>query len=145
MNRRGRISLLGIVGLLCALVVVSILFLGRESLTTVGNRFMAALGKGDLDTLTNMTFMGNASPEEIRKQWDFTVNTAGRYYNFQYRIVSASQANERTGSVRMQVRRNSTGPSTYEENYQLPLVKVGDQWKVDVRGISRELYPALPQ
>ena len=36
-------------------------------------------------------------------------------------------------------------PGAYEELYELPMVKVGDDWKVDVRGISREFYPGLPR
>jgi len=145
MNRSGRVSLVGLFGLIVVIVAVGILFFGRESLTTVGGRFMGALAKGDVDTLTKMTYLGNKSQEDIRKQWDFACNKAAKYYNFRWKIVAAGQADEKSGSVRMQVVRSADNPSSYEENFQLPLIKVGDEWKVDVKGISREMYPALPR
>ncbi len=145
MNRSGRASLLGFTGLAAIIVVLGLVILsGRESLNTVGARFMDALARGDADTLTKMTYLGTESPEEVRKQWDFAVGTAGKYYNFTYRILGADQADEKNGSVRLAVTRDATHPGGYEQNYQLPLLKVGDEWKVDVRGISREMYPALP-
>lgn len=136
---------MGIIGIFCALVFLAVLMFGRESLSTVGTRFMTALGRGDVDTLTNMTYLGNSSKEEVRKQWDFAVNVAGKYYNFKYRITSAAANDEKSGAVNMQVIKNSEQPGSYEEVFQLPLVKVNDEWKVDVKGISREMYPALPR
>jgi hypothetical protein len=146
MNRYGRTSLLVILGLTALIVCVIVIFLsGRESLTSVGGRFMTALAAGDAPTLTSMTYMGTESPEAVRKQWDEAVGMAGRYYNFTWRILGADQADPRTGSVRLGVTRDVAAPGSYEQNYQLPLIKVGDEWKVDVRGISREMYPDLPQ
>jgi hypothetical protein len=146
MNRSGRVSFLGLVGFFGIIVLVTIVLLtGRESLTSIGGRFMEALAKGDVDTLTKMSYVGNDTPEDLRKQWDFAVNTAGVHYNFLYKITGSQQADAKTGAVSMSVTRDATNPGAYEQNYQLPLLKVGDEWKVDVHGISREMYPALPQ
>lgn len=145
MNRRGRISLLGIFGILCVALFIALFAFGKESLTSVGSRFMSALGKGDVDTLTSMTYLGNSTPEEVRKQWDFAVNHAGKYYNFHYRITSAAASDDKTAAVNMQLMKNSDQPGSYEEAFEIPLVKVGDEWKVDVRGMSTEIYPGLPE
>lgn len=126
-------------------LVIGVFAFSRESLTSVGARFMSALGRGDIETLTDLTLQGKRSREEIREAWKFAVEKAGRYYNFRYRIVSGEQADANTGAVRMQVLRNLENPAAYEENFQLPMVKVGDEWKVDVWNISRELYPGLPR
>ncbi|AIE86150.1 hypothetical protein [Fimbriimonas ginsengisoli] len=138
-------SLVGLLAVFALAIVIAVFFFGRESLTTVGARFMNALAHGDVDTLTKMSYVGNKPPEEMRKDWEFAVNTAGKYYNFSWKITSSAQADATNASIRLQVIRNLTNPGSYEENYQLPLIKVGDEWKVDVRGINREMYPALPR
>lgn len=145
MNRRGRINIVGLFGAIVVIFFGAVIFFSRESLTTVGNRFMTALQWGDVDTLTEMSDPGTSSKDEIRKEWDFAVHSAGRYYNFAYRVDSAVQNDDKSASVRLKVMRNVTNPGSYEENFQLPLVKVGNEWKVDIRGISREMYPGLPR
>src|SRR5262249_33974548 len=129
MNRSGRVSILGLGGLFAIILFAAVFLLSRDSLSVVGGRFMDALAKRDVDTLTKMTYLGNETQEEIHKQWEFTCNPAGRYYNFLYHITAASQADPKSGSVQMQVTRDATNPGAYEENFQLPMVKVGDEWK----------------
>lgn len=75
---------------------------------------MSALARKDVDTLTNLTYIGKRSPEEIRKKWDFSVNSAGKYYNFRYRITAGKEANETSGSVSMQLTRDAETPGSYE-------------------------------
>jgi hypothetical protein len=144
MNRKGRVSWLALFCIFAALVFVAVVFASKESLSSVGGRFMTALAKGDVDTLTKMTYLGTESQEDIRSQWDFAVNHAGKYYNFFYHVTGAGMADEKSGAVHLSVTRNADQPGSFEENYQLPMVKVGDEWKVDVKSISREMYPALP-
>ncbi len=145
MNRSGRVSLLGVLGLLSIVLVLGILFMSRESLTSVGGRFMSALAAGDVETLTKMTYLGKRSPDEVRKQWDFAVNKAGKYYNFRYKITASRQADANSGTVTMQIIRDADNPSSYEEKREIPLLKVGEDWKVDVANISRDVYPGLPR
>jgi hypothetical protein len=144
MRQSGRASIVTVLAIVSVLLVVLLLAFSRESLTSVGGRFMDALQRGDVDTLTRMTYLGNKSEEQVRKEWDFTVNTAGRHYEFLYQILSARQSGSDSGVVRMHVIRNPR-QGGFEEVFNLPLVKVGDDWKVDVRGINRDMYPGLPR
>lgn len=145
MNRSGRVSIGGLLAVVVVAIVAAVFFLSKESLTTVGARFMNALAHGDVDTLTKLSYIGNESPDEIRKQWDYAVNKTGKYYNFSFQITGESQPDKNSGAVRMQVMRDLDNPSSYPENFQLPMIKVGDEWKVDVKGINREMYPGLPR
>jgi hypothetical protein len=145
MMQSGRASLLSILAILAILMVVGLLAFTKESPNSVAGRFMAALQKGDVNTLTDMSYLGSDSKEDMRKQWDFAVNKAGRYYMMMFRVVGHNQPSPNTANVRMMVVRNADKPGAYEEAFALPLIKVGDDWKVDVKAISREMYPALPR
>jgi hypothetical protein len=145
MNRYGRISILVLVAAAGILVMVGLLAFTREGVATVGSRFMTALSTRDIDTLTKMTYLSGKSEEEIRKEWDFALNTAGKHYLFRWQILTATQADADNGSVRMYVVRNAASPGAYEEVFALPLTRQEGQWKVDVRGINRDMFPALPR
>lgn len=145
MNQSGRVSLVAVLGVVAVVVVTALLFMSRESLTSLGGRFMTALSKGDVDTLTEMSYLGNRTPQQIRDEWTFTTKTAGKYYNFRYRITSAREADDKSATVTMMVERDIDSGSSYEEKRELPLVKVGNDWKVDVANISRDVYPSLPR
>ena len=145
MNQSGRASIITILAIVSVVLLVGLLSLSRESLTSVGSRFMVALKEGNVEQLTKMSYLGNGSEEEMRRDWELAVNTAGRYYKFEFRILGATQESSDTASVRTQVIRDSDRPGSFEENFQIPLVRVGDEWKVDVRSISSQLYPGLPR
>jgi hypothetical protein len=145
MNRSGRISLVGLLGIIAVVALVFLLLFVREGLTAVGEKFMTALATGDTATLTKMSYMGDTPADQVQKEWQFATQVAGKHYLFYWRVLGATQASQDRGSIRLQVIRNAASPAAYEENYALPLVKVGDDWKVDVRGISREMYPGLPR
>jgi hypothetical protein len=70
---------------------------------------------------------------------------AGKDYSFRWSITGEMQTDDNDGTVRLQVERNFGSGASYPENFQLPMVKVNGQWKVEVNGISREMYPGLPQ
>jgi hypothetical protein len=145
MKQSGRASFVTVLFVAAVLLVVALLAFSRESIATIGGRFMTALEAGDVDTLTKMSYLGNESQADMRRQWEFSVNTAGKYYLFSYRIVASRQMDASNASVTMQVLRESNKEGSYEEKFELPLVKVDNDWKVDVKGVSRELYPALPR
>jgi hypothetical protein len=145
MKQSGRVSLLALGSVFCVVVIALLLFFSRESPVAAGTRFMVALQHHDVDTLTKMTKMEKASDEDIRKQWDFTVNQAEKYYQFGFRIAGSGQASDTTASVKVQMIHDIDKPGAYEQLYELPMVKDGDQWKVDVRGLSREFYNCLPR
>ncbi len=106
---------------------------------------MDALDAGDVDTLTQMSYLDKDTEAQMREKWEFAVNTAGKYYKFRYEITAARQISEDTAQVTMQLIKDAINPSAYPEKSELPLVKVGDKWKVDVKGMSRDIYPALPR
>jgi hypothetical protein len=141
----GRIN----IGLLIVVVCIAILSLvyvfSQESLNTVASRFMSALSTGDVNALTENSYVGTESKDEIRKQWDYAVNDVAKYYRFTWRITGSMQQSEDSGAVRLSVAKNADSPGAYEENFALPVIKVNGKWLVDVRNISRDMYPALPR
>lgn len=141
----GRISPLTVFGVAAVALVGVGLFVAQESVTTVGSKFMDALARGDVDRLTEMSYMSDLPKEEIRKRWEFAVHTAAPYYRFTWAIAGATETADGGGSIRLKVTRNIDAGGGYEENFQLPLVKTKEGWKVDIRSISREMYPGLPR
>lgn len=144
MKRRGRINLIVAIGALGVVVIGLFLFLAQESPATAANRFMVALAKGDVPQLMESSFY-DGDRENLRKQWDFATGVAGTYYRFSWRILNTVNSDSRNASVDMFVWRNATSPMTFEERFQLPMVRVDGQWKVDIKSVSRKLYPALPR
>lgn len=133
--------MLGVVVAVIALVVL--IFMGQKSPAEAGSRFMDALARGDVDGLCKTSYAPGKTPEELRKDWEFAT-TVGKHYLFYWTITSSSAVTDDSATVRLAVQRNF-GPGSYDENYGLPLHKVNGEWKVDVSGISREMYPALPR
>jgi hypothetical protein len=146
MNQSGRVNPVTLFAVIAVVLFAFVILFSRESLSTVGARFMGALARHDVDTLTEMSYMGDGvSKDEIRKKWDFAVNDAGKYYRFYWKVLGTNQSSEKDAAVRLEVTRNIDSGSAYEERYQLPLIKVGNDWKVFVRGINREMFPGLPR
>jgi hypothetical protein len=145
MKQSGRVHILTVAAIAGLIVIAVMMLFSRESLSSVGARFMTALSKGDVDTLTKMSYMGDETPDEIHKQWDFAVNTSGKHYRFIWNIVAATAADDNTGSVRLQVQRNADQPGAYDENFALPMKKQNGEWLVDVGAISHEMFPGLPR
>ena len=141
----GRINIVGLGVAACAGALVIVFLSSQESLTTVASRFMSALSTGDVNTLTENSFLGSQSKEDIRKQWDYAVNGVSKYYRFTWRVTGSLKQSEDTGAVRLSVAKNADGAGAYEENFALPLIKREGKWLVDVRNISRDMYPALPR
>jgi len=144
MKRAGKAHWLVIAGLASLVVVAALFAFGRDSAGDAAHDFMSALAKGDVDKLTELSYYPGASKDELKKKWDFTVHKAGKYYRFLGRIVNVTQTDNENAAAVMQITRNADGGG-YEEKFQLPLVKEGDEWKVDVRAISRSMYPGLPR
>lgn len=145
MRTAGRVSLLLIAGIACVLLVVVPFFLAGDSPTSAASRFMILLAKGDAEGLTDMSYLGGTPREEMLKQWDFTVHDAAPYYRFTWNIHRTDLPNANSANVAIGVQRNAGTSGEYEENFGLPMIKVDGKWKVDVRGINREMYPDLPR
>ncbi len=106
---------------------------------------MVALQSHNIDQLSKMSMMSGLTDEQIRKKWDFTLNQAEKYYVFFYHIEGGSQSSDTTGSVKVRMIHDADKPGSYDELCELPMVKVKDAWKVDVRGMSRDFMPGLPR
>lgn len=123
------------------LVAMLLLLIGQESMATVGARFMSALARGDAQTLAANSYVEGKTSDELLKEWQHTVDVT-KHVRFRWNMLGSDQTGPETGSVRLEVERNMQG---YGDKFQLPLRRVGDKWKVEVRGISREMYPFLPR
>jgi len=141
----GRANWLTIAGVAGLAAIIFLFALTGESAQAVGTRFMAALAKGDVKTLTDISYAPGTEPEELEKQWDYAVNTAGKHYRFVYKIVTTSNANDETATVRMMVVRNVDSDQGYEEKFELPMVKKDGRWRVEIRSLDRRIFPQLPR
>ncbi len=132
------------VGVIGALAIAYLLLFSQAGPEMVATRFMSALVEGNTDKLTELSYYQGGSKKELKDKWDFSTKVAGKYYVFAWKIKFSKLADEKSAGVAMEVIRNAQSPSSYPENFQLPLVKHEGNWLVDVRSISREMYPALP-
>ena len=150
MRNSGRVNFLTLgLGTMVVLVIVAFAF-AREGLDSVGVRFMDALARHDVDQLVEMSYIGTSDPvkieerkKKLRSEWDFAVNTAGKHYAFVWKVVSYTKQNETSGAVALKVTRNVFNGG-YEEKFELPREQENGKWKVVVSGVSRDLFPALP-
>jgi hypothetical protein len=144
MKQAGRAHWLILAGVASVIAVVVLFLFAKDSTTDTAGAFLRALGKGDVDTLVDLSFYDQASKEELREKWDFAVNRAGPHYIFAWKLVGSVQSDEETAAVSvMFVRDYDKGG--YEQKLQIPLVKREGRWLVDVRAIDRSVYPALPR
>lgn len=141
---RVRINIIVAVGLVGLIAIVLLFFLSERSPEAAAQEFMIALAEKDVDTLTEMSYMENpAAP--LREQWDNAVNNRAKNYVFMwswagFRRDSADRAVGRIDIIEFQ------GPDPKErETVELPLILVGGKWKVDLRSLTRNFFPALPR
>lgn len=146
MKQAGRVSLLSIIVIAAVLIggAVLVLLHSSDSPESAAATFMTALAKGDVNTLTNLSYVTNETPDEIRKQWDFAENHAGKYYCFSWEMTSSLQSDASNAAISMQFVKNLGKPASYPETVNIPLVKDQGTWKVDVAAVDRTLFPALP-
>ncbi len=135
----------GLLVLVVLLALVAGFVYAGTSPGTVGSNFMDALARGDVDRLTELSVLGDEPKESIRRKWDFAVHKAAPYYRFAWQIAGTEETKDGGAAVRLKVQRNVDSGGSYDENYQLPLVKTKDGWKVEVGGINREMFPGLPR
>jgi hypothetical protein len=144
MNRSGRINLILLAVLLIGIALGALLLTAGETPSAAAGHFLKALGQGDTKTLTSLSYMGDQPESETEKQWETTISRS-RHYLFAWRIMGDLE-NGNEAVVKLKFVRNAANTQmAYEEDYELPLVKVNGKWKVSVREISRDMFPALPR
>ena len=146
MRQSGRISLLlvGIVTLVIVGVLLVMVF-GKDSPTTVTTRWFNALATGDAKTAAAESYMQDNTQDQLEQKWDRTLNVVAPYYRFRWQVLSESIADDKTAAVNIFIWKDALNPSTYEERYGIPLIKVDGEWKVDLAGVPREMFPGLPR
>lgn len=145
MKQHGRVSFITIASLLGVAIVLSLFFIKTDSPGQTAQKFMSALAMGDSKTLAQLSYMDGVPESEIEKKWEYTTQVAGKYYHFVWQIISESQASSDTASIKLDVVRNADSDSAYAERFGIPLVHQNGKWLVDVRSMSREMYPSLPR
>ena len=143
MKRAGKAHWLVIAGIASILVIAGLFFFGKDGAGETARNFMMALSKGDAQTLTDLSYVSETPKEELLKRWKFATEVS-KHYLFIWRITGVTHTDSQTAAATMQVTRNPDGEG-YVEKFELPLTKTDGSWKVDVRGINRSLYPALPR
>lgn len=144
MRERGRASIIIVAGLVSAIAVVILFFASRESPTSVAAQFMQALVKADAAKLAELSYMPPDKPEVIRQKWEATLKDA-QYYKFYWEILGREDVTDTKSNILMDVIRNIALKESYPEPFRLELVKVDGKWLVEVRKISRAMYPFLPR
>lgn len=145
MRRAGRAHILTILAIVFVVVLVGIFAstAGRASETTAAKQFLSALAIGDAGKLASLSYMNDLDEAGRKASWEKTLEYT-KYYRFSWRIERSHTSSPNEGIVRIGMRRNAA-TAGYDEFFELPMVMRDGKWLVDVYGISREMYPALPR
>ena len=119
-------------------------FMG-ESASTAAQRFLVALATADSNTLADMSYFNPPKPrDEVKKEWEKSLEV-GKFYRFVWVIKAQSSPVPGRASVQLMFTKDADKGNAYEENFSLDMLKDEGKWKVDVRGLSREMFPAMPR
>ncbi len=141
----GKVSVTAIIVVAFIVGLGAMVMTGGESPAKTAGRFMAALSDGDYKTLAELSYADGVSREEFERQWQYTTDVAAPYYQFTYDIKAETRPTKETAVVRMDFVKNAGASGTYDEEFQLPMVKTKDGWRVDVYSLNREFIPGLPR
>jgi hypothetical protein len=145
MKRSGRFSPFIVVGVICLVMLVPLLFLTRTGPEKATAEFMGALGTANVEKLAELSIIGNHSVEERRKLWQESVGLS-KHYVFTWRITDVTKIDENHSAVILMVRRNlQIRMGEDETKFQVPMVKTDAGWRVAVDQLNRDLYPYLPR
>jgi len=147
LKQAGRINPLFLIVVVAAILAGAVLFsvTGGDTPESTARKFLTALGKGDVKQLTALSYVGNETPAQIEKQWDYACNIAGPYYRYLYQVTGVSAYGTDVAAVKMKLIRDINKQGSSDEDYEIPLLKENGKWLVDVRSLNYKLYPALPK
>lgn len=143
----GRINPLLFVVIIALILAFTVIYslTGGDSPETVARRFMTALAEGNVQKLTELSYMGDESKEQVEKQWDYACHVAGPHYIFTYTVKGTVESEPETAAVKLSIIRDANKPGVTDDYYEIPLTKQNGKWLVDVRSLNYKLYPALPK
>jgi hypothetical protein len=144
-KQSGRIALLLLLPLAVVVIWLFVVLTAPPNPGDKATEFMQALAKGDVDRLTEMSYMPGLERDEIRKRWEYTTQVVGPHYGFIFRLQNHRMTAENEAAVRFEVYRDIYAGTTYAEPFEIPMIRVNDEWLVDVRSINRDFYPGLPR
>ncbi|MBS1717313.1 MAG: hypothetical protein JSS72_06245 [Armatimonadetes bacterium] len=144
MKQAGRVPWILILILAGVAVIGSVFLVNAAGPQPVAVKFMDALAKQDIDKLTELSIIGNDSPEMIHKKWEETFKYA-KYFKFRYQITDVVIASDNTANAKLTYWDNYMVRATTDKNFQIPMIKQDGKWKVHVGEISREMFPFLPR
>jgi hypothetical protein len=148
MNRRAKgvlkINPIILIGALGLILIPIIMFMLGQSPQSAANDFMAALAKGNVDKLTEMSYLPD--PERpLKEQWKETFDLYAKDYVYGWEMGSTQKMGSDRAVVKVTIV-EFRGPEMHEnDTVNLPLVKKDGEWKVDIRDLTRTFFPGLPR
>jgi len=133
-----------VIGVIGIVVIPIVLFLLGQSPEAAAKEFMTALGTGDVDKLTEMTYLPD--PEsDIKEQWKTTFETSAHNYVFGWQFGTTQKDDPDRAVVRVIIT-EFRGPETHENDQSnIPMIRKDGKWLVDIRSLSRTFFPGLPR
>lgn len=146
MNRRrtlGRINIIILFGALGLIAIASLLFFAKESPETAAVQFMDALARKDVDRLVQLSFLDSPTTP-LKQQWDECVNIYAKHFNFVWELKTSLRNSADRATVRVEYYKFQGAAAGLEGPFELPLIEIDGEWKVDLSSLSKEFFPALP-
>ena len=144
MKRSGRVSFVLVIAIAVVVGAIALFMMAGESPSGIAGRFLTALAKGDTKTLAELSYMDGLSQAEIESKWKET-HESSKYWVFAFAIKDVKEQDANNATVNLDWFKDLGGIQPDEGKAELPMVKRDGTWKVDVRAISRNMYPFLPQ
>jgi hypothetical protein len=144
MKQSGKIHWMAALGGLGMIAAVGLFFMGGDSPVTAAGSFMSALAKGDTEALADFSYIEGKTRVELIEEWDYATKVAAPHYQFKYEITTEVRTSPELSIVKMKLWQN-VDRGGYDEKFALPMVKKDGKWLVEIRGLSRDMYPALPR
>lgn len=143
MKRHGKANWVIIASLVSVLVLVAVLVSASKGPGGAATEFMTGLSYADAAKLARVSAIGQDDEATRRAKWQQTL-ARGKHYLFVWKMLETVNTGKDRAVAKVLIVRNATLPNAFDEKVEIPLVKKDEGWKVDVAGINREIFPALP-
>jgi hypothetical protein len=132
------------IGAIGLVAIVIVLLMVGQSPEEAARQFMVALSKGDTAKLTEMSHL--PEPEApLKQQWKDTFEKYAKNYVFAWQMEGSEKMSDSQATVKILIV-EFRGPELHENDVtNLPMVKRGGEWKVDIRSLTRTFFPGLPR
>jgi len=142
--KRGRVSLFTVIVAAALIGVISIVALGRggDSAEAGLFEFMGGLSGQTKNpkVLAERTYLPGKSDAELLKAWEETCRVT-KYFVFEWTYKGSTVQTEKTAVAKV----NMFGRGAVDQDFNVPLIKDKDKWKVNLSVLDRKFYPSLPR